>query len=77
MKKIEILGPGCPKCQKLLSLTEAVAKDIGVECQIDKVTDIQKITAYGVMMTPALVVDGVVKVVGKVPPVEEIKNILS
>lgn len=77
MKKIEILGPGCPKCKKLEEETRVAAYELGLECQIEKVTDIQKITSYSVMMTPALVVDGVVKVVGKVPSVEAIKNILT
>ncbi len=77
MKKIEILGTGCPKCKKLEDETRKVAGEIGLECQIEKVTDIQKITAYGVVMTPALVVDGQIKVVGKVPSAEEIKNLIS
>jgi small redox-active disulfide protein 2 len=77
MRKIEVLGPGCPKCQKLHEETQKAAFELGLECNIVKVTDIQQITSYGVMMTPALVVDGVVKVVGKVPPLEEIKNMLA
>jgi small redox-active disulfide protein 2 len=77
MKKIEILGPGCPKCQKLTETTQKAAAEIGLECNIVKVTDIQKITSYGIMMTPALVVDGVVKSTGKVPSVEEIKSMLT
>lgn len=77
MKKIEILGPGCPKCQKLHDETQMAAYELGLECHIVKITDIQQITGYGVMMTPALVVDGVVKVVGKVPPREEIKELLA
>ena len=77
MKKIEILGPGCPKCEKLAKETKTAAAELGLECEIEKVNDIQKIMGYGVMMTPALVVDGTVKVVGKVPPVEEIKALLK
>jgi small redox-active disulfide protein 2 len=77
MKKIEVLGPGCPKCSKLAEETQIVAGEIGLECHIEKVTDMQKITGYGVMMTPALVVDGVVKSVGKVPSRDEIKEMLS
>jgi len=76
MKKIEILGTGCPKCKKLEEETRVAAYELGLKCQIEKVTDIQKITAYGVMITPALVVDGVVKVSGKVPSVNDIKNML-
>jgi len=77
MKKIEILGPGCPKCKKLEEETRIATYELGLECHIEKVSDIQKITAYGVMMTPALVVDGLVKVTGKVPSVDELKAILS
>lgn len=72
MMKIEILGPGCPKCRKLEELAREAAGEIGLECRIDKVEDIQKIMAYGVMMTPALVVDGKVKVVGRVPSLADI-----
>lgn len=75
--KIQILGPGCPKCMKLMANAEIAAKELGLEYVIEKVTDIQKITECGVIMTPALVVDGNVKVVGKVPDVEEVKKILS
>lgn len=77
MKNIEILGTGCPKCKKLEELTREVAGDIGLECEIVKVEDIQKIMAYGIMMTPALVVDGKLKITGKVPSVEEIKKQLE
>lgn len=76
-KKIEILGPGCAKCQQLLEETERAVADLGIECELTKVTDIMKITEYGVMMTPALVVDGQVKVYGKVPSQEELKGMLS
>jgi len=77
MKHIEILGPGCPKCQKLAEQIRAATQEIGLDCQIDKVTDIQKITEYGVMMTPALVIDGQVKVSGKVPSFAELTKMLS
>ncbi len=77
MKKIEILGTGCPKCKKLEEMTRTAAGEIGLECQIDKVEDISKITAYGVMMTPALVVDGKVKITGKVPSADELKKLIS
>ena len=65
--KILILGPGCPKCRKLAENTETAAKALGIQCDIEKVTDINEIMGFGVMMTPALVVDGEVKTVGKVP----------
>ena len=75
--KILILGPGCPKCRKLAENTETAAKALGIQCDIEKVTDINEIMGFGVMMTPALVVDGDVKVTGKVASVEEIKTILG
>lgn len=75
--KIEILGTGCPKCKKLAQNAEAAAKDLDIEFEIEKVTDINEIMNFGVMMTPALVVDGDVKIAGKVPSVEDIKEMLS
>ena len=75
--KIQILGTGCPKCKKLAENAEAAAKELGVECEIEKVTDINEIMKFGVMMTPALAVDGEVKSVGKVLSVDEIKKTLS
>ena len=77
MKRLQILGTGCPKCKKLAEHTEEAAKALGIEYEIEKITDIGKITAFGVMMTPALAVDGEVKVVGKVPTVDEIKDLLA
>ena len=72
--KIEILGTGCPKCKKLTELTEEVVNELGVLTEIIKVTDINKIIDYGVMVTPALVIDGNVKVAGKIPEKEGIKR---
>jgi small redox-active disulfide protein 2 len=77
MKKIQVLGTGCPKCKKLAETAEAAAKELGMDYELEKVTDIAKIMSYGVMMTPALVVDGVVKVAGKVPSVAEVKGLLQ
>jgi len=77
MKKIQILGTGCPKCKALTQNAETAAKEMGVECQIEKVTEINEIMKFGVMMTPALVIDGQVKVVGKVLSPEQIKVMLS
>ena len=77
MKKLQILGTGCPKCRKLAENTEAAAKALGIEYSLEKVTDISEIMKFGVMMTPALAVDGVVKVVGKVPDSEAIKAMLT
>lgn len=77
MKKLQILGTGCPKCKKLTEHAETAAKALGIEYRLEKVTDINQIMSFGVMMTPALVVDGVVKISGKVPTVEEIKPLLA
>ncbi len=77
MKTLQILGPGCPKCRKLAEVTEEAAKDLHLEYRVKKVTDIKAIMGFGVMMTPALAVEGVVKVSGKVPSVEEVRKILS
>jgi len=76
MKKIQILGTGCPKCKKLAENAESAAKDLGLECDIEKVTQINEIMQFGVMVTPALAVDGEVKVVGKVPSPDQIKAML-
>jgi small redox-active disulfide protein 2 len=75
--KIQILGTGCPKCKKLAENTEAAARELGVEYEMEKVTDINAIMGFGVMLTPALAVDGQVKVVGKVPEVADIKKLLA
>ena len=77
MKKIRILGTGCPKCRKLAENAEAAAMELEIEFEIEKITDINEIMKFGVMMTPALAVDGQVKVVGKVPSVEELKAIIA
>jgi small redox-active disulfide protein 2 len=77
MPLIQILGTGCPKCTKLAENAEAAAKALGVEYQMEKITDIAKIMNFGVMITPALVIDGTVKAVGKVPDVEAIKAMLK
>ncbi len=74
--KIQILGTGCPKCKKLAENTEAAAQALGIEYVLEKVTDINEIVKFGVMMTPALVVDDMVKVAGKAPTAEEIKAML-
>jgi small redox-active disulfide protein 2 len=77
MKKLQILGTGCPKCQKLAENAKAAAEAAGVEYEMEKVTDINEIMKFGAMMTPALVVDGQVKAVGKVPDVEAIQKLLA
>lgn len=77
MTKLQILGTGCPKCQRLAETAEAAAKELGIEYEIEKVKDLGKIMEFGVMVTPALAVDGEVKVSGKVPSVEEVKGMLQ
>ena len=75
--KIQILGTGCPKCTKLAELADQAAQALGLDYEIEKVTDINEIIGMGVMMTPALVVDGKVKLTGKVPTVEDLKLYLK
>ncbi len=77
MKKLQILGTGCAKCKVLAENTEAAANELNLECELVKVTDINEIMSFGVMATPALAVDGEVKVSGRVPSVDEIKKILE
>lgn len=75
--KIEILGTGCPKCKKLAENANAAIKELGSDAEIVKVTKINEIMKYGVMVTPALAVDGDIKSSGKVLSMEEIKKIIS
>ena len=77
MKKLQILGTGCPKCKKLAENAEAAAKALGIDYELQKVTDINEIMKFGVMITPALAVDGEVKVAGKVPEPEAIEDLLA
>ena len=72
--RIEILGTGCPKCKKLYELTEEAVKETGSDSEVIKVEDIQYIMNKGVMMTPALVIDGEVKTTGKIPKIDDIKK---
>ena len=76
MKKIQILGTGCPKCKKLAENAKAAAQALGMEYELVKVTDINEIISFGVMMTPALAVDGEVKSSGNVLSVDAIKELL-
>ena len=71
--EIKILGPGCPKCKQTEDLVKAVVAETGVDAKVEKVSDLMKIAGYGVFGTPAVVVDGEVKSVGKIPTKEEIK----
>ncbi|MDK2562085.1 thioredoxin family protein [Romboutsia sedimentorum] len=75
--EIKILGSGCSSCNDLLKRTEQAVKELGVEASFEKVTDMKQIMSFGVMKTPALVVDGKVKASGRVPSVEDIKNLLK
>ena len=75
--KIQILGTGCPKCKTLTANAEKAVKETGIEAEITKVTDIKESMAFGVMMTPALVVDGVVKSSGHLLSPEQIKKLIS
>ena len=75
--KLQILGPGCAKCEMLARHAEEAARALGLDYELVKVTDLLEITKFGVMMTPALVVDGVVKVSGRVPTAEAIKGLLK
>ncbi len=75
--KIQILGPGCAKCQKLAAVAEEGAKALGLTYEIEKVTDLNRIMGFGVMFTPALVIDGTVKLAGKVPSLDEAKKLLA
>ena len=75
--KIQILGTGCAKCNALMMATEKAAQALGLPYELEKVTDLRQIMAFGVMTTPALVVDGQVKVNGKVPSVDDLKTMLQ
>ena len=75
--KLQILGTGCPKCKKVADTAQAAAEELGLDYELEKITDINEIMKFGVMLTPGLAVDGTVKVSGKVPSVDEIKQMLS
>lgn len=76
-KKIQVLGMGCPKCNKLYAAAEAAAKELGIEYEMEKISDINRITDMGVMITPALAVNDEVKFAARIPSNEEIKKIIS
>jgi len=77
MRLVQVLGPGCAKCEKLKKNAEDAVKSAGIEAAVEKITDINVITGFGIMMTPALVIDGEVKMSGKVATPEEIKKLLQ
>ena len=77
MKKLEILGTGCAKCDKLAEIVEKTAQESLGDFELEKVTEIDRITSFHVLSTPALVVDGVVKASGRIPSLDEIKEMIS
>ena len=77
MVKLQVLGGGCEKCKTLAANAEEAAADLGIEYEMEKVTDLNEIMKHGVMVTPALVVDGEVKVVGKVASTKELQDLLG
>jgi len=77
MKKLQVLGTGCPTCRKLAMMVEQAAGDLGLDYELEKVTEIDRITDFGVMSTPALAVDGEVKASGGLPSMDEIKAMIA
>ena len=77
MKTIQILGTGCAKCNRLAAAADAAARQIGIEYRLEKITDILRFAEFGVMLTPALAVDGKVLISGKVPSQDELKRMLT
>lgn len=77
MKKLIVLGPGCPRCESLAELTRQAADQLGIAYELEKLTDIKLFPTYGLLLTPGLVVDGQLKVQGKVPSLDEIKGLLA
>jgi small redox-active disulfide protein 2 len=75
--KIQILGSGCAKCRALTAVAEQAAQDMGLTYELEKITDVKRFADFGVMFTPALAIDGTVKVSGKVPSLDETKKLLS
>ena len=77
MKKIQILGTGCAKCEKLAANAKQAAESLGLDYEMEKITDLNQIMAFGVMTTPGLVVDGKVLVAGKVPSPADLERLLA
>ena len=75
--EIKVLGPGCPKCQQTEKIVKEAVAEAGAAADVEKVTDVMKIAGYGVFGTPAVIVDGEVKSVGKIPKKEEVKSWLQ
>ena len=77
MRKIQILGTGCPKCKKLAEVAEAAARELGLEFEMEKITDISQIVDFGIMATPGLAVDGKVLSAGKALTKEDVVKLLA
>ena len=77
MTQLIVLGPGCPRCETLADRTKQAADQLGIDYELEKLTDIKQFASYGLMMTPGLVVDGELKVHGRLPSLEEIKELLA
>ena len=75
--KLQVLGTGCPKCKQVYERACTAVQELGIDAEVVKVEDINEITRFGVMLTPALAIDGVVKIVGSVPDVATIKRLLG
>ncbi len=74
---IQVLGTGCPKCIQLMKQTERAVAELGLPAEVGKVSEIDDILAFGIMMIPALAIDGKIKLVGNVPPLNELKEIIK
>ena len=77
MKSIQVLGPGCSNCKTLAANVEKAVRELGIQCEVEKITDMNVIMGYRIMMTPGLAIDGVVKSSGRVLTVEQVKRLLS
>lgn len=77
MTKLQVLGPGCPSCDKLADMTQQAATELALDFEFEKVTDMNDILAFGVPTTPALVVDGEVRICGRVPSLHELKSMIA
>lgn len=75
--KIQVLGTGCPKCEKTTKVVKETLAELGLDIEVEKVTDLNEIMTFGVMMTPAVVIDGKVKIAGRVPSVRALKKLLK
>ena len=77
MMQLKVLGPGCARCEQLAEITKQAAAELGVEYELEKITDLSEFLDYGLMMTPGLVVDGQLEIQGRVPTVQQVKEVLA